>query len=135
MASLAARAGRILMADKRYVDVAFIVPLAEELERLHKYFPKISDDVAGLIYHAEVDLGVTGLKAVAYLQDDMGKAAATRATEALLSKYRVGVIFVVGIAGGLSGDVAIGDVCFSGTIIDVLENSKISDAKGGGGRS
>lgn len=116
---------------KRHADIAFIVPLQEEFERLQQYFPKLYEGVDGTIFHAELETGVPGVTAVAYLQDDMGKAAATRAADALLEAYDVGVIFIVGIAGGLSSDVAVGDVCFSGTIIDVLENAKVSDGKGG----
>lgn len=119
------------MTIKEYVDIGFIVPLQEELERLEKYFPKLYDEVNGTVYHTHLEMGVTGLKGVAYLQDAMGKAAATRATSALLDKYDVGLVVVLGIAGGLSNDVAVGDVCVSGSIIDVLENAKLSDGKRG----
>jgi nucleoside phosphorylase len=112
---------------KPYVDIAFIVPLREEFERLTSFFPIRSDHVDPPIFWADLDLGVSDITAVAILQDSMGKAAASRATEAILQRYDVGFLAVIGIAGGLSGDVAIGDVCFTGPLFDVLENSKISD--------
>jgi len=116
---------------KPYVDIAFVVPLSEEFDRLEARFPAISEDLDGMIFFKHLDIGNHELRCVAILQDDMGKAAATRAAEALLSRFDVGVLFVVGIAGGLSGDVALGDVCFTGNVIDVLENAKISDSASG----
>ncbi|PDS27931.1 hypothetical protein [Rhizobium phaseoli] len=115
----------------KFVDIAFVVPLKEEFDRLVSTFPVICDHVDGTQFWVELDLGSSGYTSVAILQDSMGKAAATRATEMLLSRYNIGTIMLVGIAGGLSGDVAIGDVCFSGSIFDILENAKVSDtAKG-----
>lgn len=116
---------------KSYVDIAFIVPLHEEFERLISAFPVISQEVVGTTYFAQVQLPNPELTAVAFLQEDMGKSAAIRTTEALLSLYDVGIVIVVGIAGGLSGDVALGDVCFTGNVIDVLDNAKITDGKKG----
>jgi nucleoside phosphorylase len=113
--------------EKPYVDLGFIIPLHEEFQRLERLFAFGEQHVDGIQFSTRVDLGVPGLKAVAFLQDDMGKAAATRAANALIARFDVGAIFLIGIAGGLSGDVAIGDVCFSGDIIDVLENTKVSE--------
>jgi nucleoside phosphorylase len=116
---------------KSYVDIAFIVPLREEFDRLTGTFPIKKDFVEAPAFWAELDLGTSGVSAVAILQDAMGKAAATRATQKILAHYDVGFLAVVGIAGGLSGDVAIGDVCFTGPLFDVLENSKVSDSSKG----
>jgi nucleoside phosphorylase len=119
------------MTEKPYVDIGFIIPLREEFESLAKIFPRLEQYVEGVQFSTKVSLGVDGLSAVAYLQDDMGKSASGRAADRLLAKYEVGIIVVLGIAGGLSSDVSIGDVCFSGTIIDVLENAKVTDDKKG----
>ncbi|MBX5159847.1 hypothetical protein HJB89_22430 [Rhizobium sp. NZLR8] len=115
----------------KFVDIAFVIPLKEEFDRLVSTFPVIRDHVDGTQFWVELDLGSSGFTSIAILQDSMGKAAATRATEMLLSRYDIGVIMLVGIAGGLSGDVAIGDVCFSGSIFDILENAKVSDTTKG----
>ncbi|MBB4184779.1 nucleoside phosphorylase [Sinorhizobium terangae] len=117
--------------NKPYIDIAFIIPLREEFDRLTATFPIKRDFVDGLNFWAELDLGVEDCSAVALLQDAMGKAAAVRATNAVLAKYEVGFFAVVGIAGGLSSDVAIGDVCFTGPLLDILENSKVSDSSKG----
>ena len=113
---------------KTYVDLAIVVPLEEELASLKSVFKTNDEKLDGVQYSAVLDVGVEGLKVVAFLQDGMGKAAASRTATRIVENHDVGVMAVVGIAGGLSDDVAIGDVCFTGSIADVLENVKISDA-------
>lgn len=117
---------------KTYVDIAFIVPLREEFDRLTDNFPITTEHVETPLYWVDLDVHNGKYSGVAILQDSMGKAAATRATDAILQRYEVGILVVVGIAGGLSGDVAIGDVCFTGPLFDILENSKISENSKGG---
>jgi len=117
---------------KPYIDLALIVPLAEELSSLKAIFGVESEKTEGLQYQATLTVR-EGLTVVSFLQDSMGKAAATRTAERIVQSYDVGVMAVVGIAGGLSDDVALGEVCFSTTIVDVLENSKVSDGKKGTG--
>lgn len=118
---------------KPYIDLALIVPLAEELQSIKGVFQVTSENVEGVQYQATLDVGDDDLTVVAFLQDGMGKAAATRTADRIVQAYEVGVMAVVGIAGGLSDDVALGEVCFSTTIIDVLENSKVSDGQRGAG--
>ena len=114
---------------REFFDVAFILPLDEEFRRFVDVFPVTRDDTVGAHYYAVVDSGAPDFKTVAILQDAMGKAAAQRATNVILDLFDVGIIIVVGIAGGISGDVALGDICVTGTIIDVLENAKIVSGK------
>lgn len=116
---------------KPYIDIAFITPLKEEFERLTATFPVIRDYVEGTFFWADVQIGHPDITAVVALQDDMGKAAATRAAKELISRYEIGMFAIVGIAGGLSSDVGIGDVCFTGPLFDILENSKVSDSSKG----
>ncbi|WP_161992627.1 5'-methylthioadenosine/S-adenosylhomocysteine nucleosidase [Aureimonas leprariae] len=112
---------------KPYFDIGLIVPLREELEALTSTFPVSSEKVDNGRYFAEIVLPDPDIKAVAVLQDDMGKSAATRAADCLLEQYDLGIIIIIGIAGGISGDVGLGDVVFSGVIADVLDNAKITD--------
>ncbi|KAB0566117.1 hypothetical protein [Brucella pituitosa] len=115
----------------KYIDIAFIIPLKEEFDHLLTVFKKQQEFVDGTQFWVELDLG-HGLTGAAILQDAMGKAAATRATEMLLGRYNIGIIALIGIAGGLAPDVGIGDVCFSGPVYDIVENTKVSD--GGKGK-
>ena len=119
------------MTKKPYVDLAFIVPLPEEFERLTAVFVVTKEQVSGTQFIVHLDFATDELTGVAILQEDMGKAAATRAAETILNVFEVGIVAVIGIAGGLSNDVAVGDVCFSGGIVDVLENAKQSTDKDG----
>lgn len=48
-----------------------------------------------------------------------------------LDRYKISLICCVGIAGSLSDDMRLGDVCHSSTIIDVLDNAKFSDTTDG----
>lgn len=113
-----------------YIDIAFILPLKEEFDQLLKVFRKKQEFVEGTQFWVELDLGCD-ITSVAILQDSMGKSAATRATEMLLSRYNVGVVALLGIAGGLANEVAVGDVCFSGSVYDIIENPKVSDGTKG----
>ena len=119
------------MTDARtYVDIAVIVPLHEEFVRLEAVFKTTEQSIFGTSIISRLDSSHSGISMIAILQGDMGKNAATIAAERLLSNFNPSLIVVLGIAGGLSGDTAVGDVCFTGTIADVLENAKISE-KGG----
>jgi len=57
----------------------------------------------------------------------MGRSAAEAATTMLIDRYDISLIACVGIAGSLSGDMSLGDVCHSGDLFDVLDNAKFSD--------
>lgn len=120
------------MTTKPFADIGIIVPLQEEFERLCSIFPQISDSIDGTQFHAELASPVDGLRIVAFLQDGMGKSSAAKTTRSLLENYQVGVVVVLGIAGGLSGDVGIGDICITGTVVDVLENSSVKEHNKGG---
>jgi nucleoside phosphorylase len=77
-----------------------------------------------------VDGGVPSIKILLVQQDGMGKANALKAVASALDNFDVGIITCIGIAGSLSVDMRLGDVCYSGSVIDVYENSKASDKDG-----
>ena len=117
-----------MSAPKPYVDIAAIVPLEEELQVFFEIFPStknLSD--ADTLLH-EVDTNIIDLSMVVIHQSDMGHAEAGQAVLDILDRYRVGLIVSIGIAGGLSSDLRLGDICYSGRVIDVYENSKATDS-------
>jgi nucleoside phosphorylase len=61
----------------------------------------------------------------------MGRTENAAATTVCLAEFDTNLLICVGIAAGLSKDVAIGDVCYTGTIVDVLDNAKITQLPGG----
>jgi nucleoside phosphorylase len=114
-----------------YVDIVIVVPLLEEFQRLEKSFRSLDQTVRGMNVITRLDVGNPELSVVAVLQHEQGKTAAIRATEQALADYEAGLVIVLGIAGGLDGEAAIGDICITGTVIDVLDNAKVSEDEDG----
>ena len=117
---------------REYIDLVLIVPLEEELEQVTQVFELQENRSTLLDYRHLAKSPVEDLKVLIVLQENMGKQFASQATQQVLEEYDVGMIICVGIAGGLSSDFKLGDVCFSGDIIDVYNNAKAEDIDGGG---
>ena len=116
-----------MTAERPFYDFGVIVPLEEELSIFLEIFPStknLSDDD---IFLHEVDTGKSDLTMIVTHPHDMGHMAASQAATILLQRYRIGLIVCTGIAGGLSDDLKLGDVCYSGKVIDVYENNKAID--------
>ncbi len=64
-------------------------------------------------------------------QEGMGRGHAASAVNTALAEYDIGLVVCLGIAGGLSADLKLGDVCYTGTVIDVHDNAKASDSAQG----
>lgn len=116
---------------KKYVDVIVVIPLAEEFEVVIDYF-EIGDNIStadNIMFFAT--LPGCSIKILLVQQNGMGKTSCAEAVELSLKEYDCGILACVGIAGGLSFDFTIGDVCYAGTIVDVTENTKVSQGKAG----
>lgn len=112
---------------KRYYDLVVFVPLEEELHQVVKVFvPKISQS-NDLYWRYEVDCGVENVSVLLVQHGDMGKSAAGFAFRNVANEFEIGIAVCLGIAGAISKDLRLGDVCYSGQIADVLDNSKASD--------
>ncbi len=110
-----------------YFDLVVIVPLEEELQEVMNVFEGVEDLSTETEFRYSVQTGVPGLNALIVQQEDMGKKSAVKSTSGILDEFGVGLAVSLGIAGGISKDLKLGDVCYSGTIIDVLDNSKALD--------
>lgn len=120
------------MPDRDYFDILLVIPLEEELLEVQRFFPtkrNLSTDTA---HRFEVDTGVPGLSMLMVSQEQMGKTSAYHAAAEALAEYDVSLVVCLGIAGCLTDDLSLCDVCYSETIIDVYDNSKASDGKDGG---
>lgn len=111
---------------KRYFDAIVIVPLEEEFEAALDFFlygEDLSkpDQIRFAVTVQDFDLTVLMVK-----QNAPGRTECNNAATAALAEYDAGVLICLGIAGGLSSDICIGDVCFTGSIIDLLDNSKVT---------
>lgn len=114
---------------KKYADAIVVVPLEEEFEIVLSMFKFVEDlsDEKQIIFSVSVpDRTLTILLAK---QSLMGKTGAQQAILNCLDRYDAGLLVCVGIAGGLSSDLAIGDVCYTGVMLDVLDNAKATDTK------
>lgn len=113
---------------KQYFDVAIIAPLEEEFECILEKFSLEEDLSSSSEVRFRVSLTGTPLKILIIQQSIMGRAGAEKSILNASDEFDIGLAFCVGIAGGLSSDMKIGDVCFSRAIFDVLDNTKVQDS-------
>lgn len=77
----------------------------------------------------EHNSGDTEVTLISVLAEQMGSESAGRSARDALMHFDPDLVIVIGIAGGLSNDVRLGDVVISNQIIDVLQNAKVSNGK------
>lgn len=119
------------MADKEFFDILIVVPLEEELVQVMEVFPGKDNRSTDTSFRYVVDAGVDGLRVLVVQQDGMGKGYASRAVKDALAAYDFGMITCIGIAGSLTDDLRLCDVCYSEDILDVTENAKVEDIESG----
>ena len=114
-----------------YFDILVVLPLEEEFLEFIDVFPVIENltEPPQVMYSVQAPNNVS---MVAILQTEMGYWGATNACNVAFGEHHFGIVVCLGIAGGLHADVKIGDVCYSGTIIDTYANGKIRDSETGG---
>lgn len=117
--------------NKKYFDMVVIVPLEEELQQLMRVFSPLEDFSTATQFRHTVDGGNSELSTLVVQQEQMGKSSASRAAGSVLNEFDAGLVVCLGIAGGVSADLKLGDVCYSGNIIDVYDNTKTIDAQEG----
>jgi len=116
---------------KEYFDLLVVVPLEEELQQVMSTFRGLEDRCTSTEFRYIVDSGNSAISMMVVQQDAMGKGNAARAVSNALSEYDAGLIACLGIAGGMSEDLMLGDVCYTGNVIDVYDNSKALDSTNG----
>jgi Phosphorylase superfamily len=116
---------------RRIFDAIIIVPLEEEFETVLNQFVFVEDLTNDT--HIRFAASVAGCQESFLLvkQTEMGRTENAEATTICLAEFDTNLLICVGIAAGLSKDVAIGDVCYTGTIVDVLDNAKITQLPSG----
>ncbi|GAA6203179.1 hypothetical protein [Aquicoccus sp. SU-CL01552] len=117
---------------KKHFDLLIVVPLEEEFQQLQAIFEHKVDLTEDGCFMSEVETDVDGVTAIAVLQEDMGKTAAANAVDQAFERFSFSFVVCVGIAGALSKDIHLCDVCYSSSVIDVYDNTKASDGDGGG---
>ena len=71
---------------------------------------------------AEIDIGIPELTSLLIQSEGMGRSHAANAVSAAFEEFDAGLVVCIGIAGALSKDLKLGDVCYTGTVIDVMNN-------------
>jgi nucleoside phosphorylase len=102
--------------SKEYVDVVIIVPLEEEASVVFSFFPPSKTLEMDNFLVSEVRLADTNLTGLVVQLSDQGNQEAYQATRTILGNYRVGLVVCIGIAGRISPDLQLGDVCYTGTV-------------------
>jgi nucleoside phosphorylase len=114
--------------SKEYFDLILFAPLDGELEAVFESFPHLERRTSEDILKYTIDLGVEGLTGLVAQPPEWGNQEALKTAQHLLENYEAGVVVCLGIAGALSRDLRLGDVCYSGTIFDVHERLKVKDS-------
>jgi nucleoside phosphorylase len=119
------------MGNRDYLDLLVVVPLEEELHQFMEVFQLVEDRSTDTEFRCLVHGEDPTLKTLVVQQEEMGKSNAARAISRALQEWDAGAVICVGIAGALSDDLRLGDVCYSGTVIDIYDNAKALDGAGG----
>lgn len=112
------------------VDFIVHVPLEEEWNEIRRVF-ELGENLTvanNPVFQLELPEGLSG---IAVLQTGMGRSAAQEAVRHVLDRFSCSVYICLGIAGAIAKDLNLGDVCYSGQVIDIYDNSKVKD-KGDG---
>ena len=118
------------MSKREYFDVGVIIPLQEEMQAFQEHFDLVKDYSTEVSFRYTFNTEAKGITGIVIQQSEMGKSAAYQATKDLIENHEIGLLVCLGIAGSLSNDLRIGDVCYSERIIDVLDNAKVSEHAG-----
>lgn len=117
--------------SKEAVDIIVQIPLEMEFNAFLDFFKheaNLTEDE-----HATYRVQAPhGLKVVVTLQREQGRLAASAACQAALIRFDPKLYIIAGIAGGLSKDLKLGDVAYTGTLLDVYDNAKMTDSPDGG---
>lgn len=113
---------------KKRFDVAVVVPLDEEFETALSHFRFVADLSTPQRVRFEMAVPEVELSILLVKQNVMGRTECSIATMDIVDEFDVGMLVCLGIAGGLSSDVSIGDICRTGEIVDLLDNAKVTNA-------
>jgi nucleoside phosphorylase len=113
----------------RHFDIGIVVPLREEFRYVTEVAPQLEAMSHDGTYFYRLDFGTTS--AICCVVDQMGPLPALQAAIRLLGFTDVNLLVVLGVAGALDGDVALGDVVVGREINEFQANSKAESVDGG----
>jgi nucleoside phosphorylase len=110
-------------------DFGFVIAMSEEFRHFVSTMGPMEcdrDERTGQHYYS---FNCGKHRCVAILLGRMGKTSAAQMVERLTQRYSVGTIVNIGIAGGIGGDVRVGDVIVASQVDDYLHRAKASPAR------
>lgn len=118
------------MADRRrHFDIGIVVPLREEFRYVLEVAPQLESISHAGTYFYRLDLGAAS--AICCVVDQMGTLPAHHAAIRLLDFADFKLLAVLGVAGALDDDVALGDVVVAAEINEFQANSKAESIDSG----
>jgi nucleoside phosphorylase len=118
-------------SSKEWFDIVIIIPLEEELLALLEVFPPTVSRATERAFRYEIEVGNSNLRVLVVQQEGMGRSHAARAVSETLTEFDAGLVICLGIAGSLTSDLTLGDVCYSNSVTDVLDNARVDDNAAG----
>ena len=112
---------------KQFFDAVIVVPLEEELEVVLSHFIIVEDVSTDVQIRFSASVPDSDLSVLLVQQNSMGRTENYNAALRSVLDFDVGILICLGIAGGLSSDLNIGDVCYTGGILDLLDNAKAGE--------
>lgn len=98
---------------------------------MQKVFPIKIDLSTATQARFEHNTEADNVRLISALSEQMGSQSALLSALKSVDEFAPDMVVMLGIAGALSGDAKIGDVCTSNYVLDVLHNAKISEGKRG----
>ena len=96
---------------KQFFDAVIVVPLEEELEVVLSHFIIVEDVSTDVQIRFSASVPDSDLSVLLVQQNSMGRTENYNAALRSVLDFDVGILICLGIAGGLSSDLNIGDVC------------------------
>ncbi|MGH1351329.1 MAG: hypothetical protein ACRBBN_11045 [Methyloligellaceae bacterium] len=109
-----------------HFDMILYCPLEEEFREVSNIFG-YTEDLTNDFNMVALSTKCSGISLLLVAGHEMGASAAQSAAANISTICTFKLFVCLGIAGGISEDVNLGDVCFSGNIIDISQNQKITD--------
>lgn len=116
------------MEQPKAVDTILVfIALPEEHDRFLEFFPSKQATNDGKHLFVEHEYNESSVRLISVLASGMGIENAQDATTAGIARFNADMVVCIGIAGGLTSDLKLGDISVSGEIIDISQNMKISE--------
>lgn len=118
------------MSLENEITIVALIALEEEFSIFQDTFRFKADHSVANRMCLEHEVNVPHVRLISVLAQNMGANNARSSASYAIENFAPDMVVVIGIAGGISSDFSIGDVCISNEVIDVLNNAKIEEVNG-----